>query len=67
MSRGRYITPRPSNNMLSSRPSGVPAVFSRDDSKAAATDSDDDEYTLADQVFSSSQAMAMDAYVRITL
>ena len=54
--------------MLSSRPSGVPAVFRKDDSKAAATKpDDDDEYTPADQVFSSSQAMAMDAHVRITL
>ena len=68
VSRGRYIPPRPSINMLSSRPSGVPAVFRRDDSKAVATDyDDDDEYNPADQQFSSSQAMAMDAHVRITL
>jgi hypothetical protein len=53
--------------MLSSRPSGAPAVFCRDESKDTATDSDEDEYTSADQVYSSSQAMAMDAHVRITL
>ena len=53
--------------MLSSLPSGVPAVFCRDESTSAATDSDDDEFTVADQVFSSSQAMAMDDHVRITL
>ena len=64
-SRGRYIPLSPP--MISSRPSGVPAVFRRDDSKAAATDSDDDEYTPADQLVSSSQAMAMDAHLRITL
>jgi hypothetical protein len=67
VSRGRYIPPRKSISMLSSRPSGVPAVFRRDESKPAAIDSDDEEYTPADQVFSSIQAMAMDAYVRITL
>ena len=67
VSRERYIPPRPPINMLSSRPSGVPAVFRRDDSKPAATDSDDDEYTPADKLVSSSQAMAMDAHVRITL
>jgi hypothetical protein len=53
--------------MLSSRPSGVPAVFCRDESQPAAKDSNDEEYTSADQVFSSSQAMAIDAHVRITL
>jgi hypothetical protein len=52
--------------MLSSRPSRVPAVFCRDKSKAAATDSDDD-YTPADQVFSSRQVMAIDAHKLITL
>ena len=65
VSHGRYIPLCPP--MLSSRPSGVPAVFRKDDSKAATTKPDDDEYTPADQVFSSSQAMAMDAHVRITL
>ena len=66
VSRGRYIPLCPP--MLSSRPSGVPVVFRRDDSKPAATDNDDDdEYTPADQQFSSNQAMAMDAHVRITL
>ena len=42
-------------------------MFHRDDSKAAAADYDDDEYTPADQQFSSSQAIAMNAHVRITL
>ena len=65
VSRGRYIPLCPPT--LSSRPSGVPAVFHRDDSKAAATDYDDDEYTPSNQQFSSSQAMTMDAHVRITL
>jgi hypothetical protein len=61
------LRPRKPISMLSSRPSGVPVVFRREDSKPAATDSADEEYTPADQVFSSRQAMAMDAYVRITL
>ena len=64
-SRGRYVPL--SLPTISSRPSGVPAVFRKDDSKAANTIPDDDEYTPANQVFSSSQAMAIDAYVRITL
>jgi hypothetical protein len=53
--------------MLRTCPSGVPAVFRKDKSKAAATNSDEDEYNPADQVFASSQAVAIDAHVRMTL
>ena len=61
------VQPRKPNSKLSLRPSGGPAVFRSKDSKPTATDADNEEYTPADQIFSSSQAMAMDANVRITL
>jgi hypothetical protein len=61
------IKPQKPISKLSSRPSREPAVFCSKDSKRTATDADNNEYTLADQIFSSSQAIAMDAHVRITL
>jgi hypothetical protein len=51
VSRGRYIPPRKPISMLSSRPSVVPAVFRRENSKPAATDTNDEECTPADQLF----------------
>jgi hypothetical protein len=67
VSRGRYIPPREPINMLGSCSSRLPAVLCRDKSKAAATDSDEDEYTPGNKLFSSSQAMTMDAHARTTL
>ena len=63
------VQPQKPNSKLSLRPSGGPAVFRRKDSKPSITDSDNDEYSPPnlDQLVSSSQAMAMDAHVRITL
>ena len=61
------VQPRKHISKLNLRPSGGPAVFRSKDSKPASTDSDNEEYALADQLFSSSQAMAKDAHVRISL
>jgi hypothetical protein len=61
------LKPRKTISKLSSRPPGGPAIIRSKDSKPVATDSDNEEYTPADQIFSSSQAMAMDAHARITL
>jgi hypothetical protein len=49
------LKPRKPVSKLSSRPSGRPAVFRSKDSKPAVTDSENDEYTPADQIYNHRQ------------
>jgi hypothetical protein len=56
------VQPQNPNSKLSLRPSREPAGFRSKDSKPSSTNSENDEYIPADQIFSSSQALAMDAH-----